>query len=191
MKMPTATRQWGMYGLLLLTLALTAMAWFSDGDVESAAPVKSRDRRASPPVAKESSSASDDRLARDLGRVADRLRLRTDGTVSPADQADTASGEGAAPAPVDLFAAHSWYVPPPAPPPTAPKAPALPFRFIGKVLDGDEQSVFLEGTTGNYVAREGVTLDNRYLVERIEGDRMTLVYLPLRERQYLTLGAVN
>ena len=51
--------------------------------------------------------------------------------------------------------------------------------------------MFLANQDRNYIAREGAKLDNNYLVERIETGRMTLIYLPLDERQFLNLGAVN
>jgi hypothetical protein len=75
--------------------------------------------------------------------------------------------------------------PAPAPPPTAPP---LPFTFMGKLLSGPEAKVFLTLGDRNLVLREGDTVDATYRVEKIAEGAITLVYLPLDERQTIITG---
>ena len=98
----------------------------------------------------------------------------------------------------DLFAVQSWYVaPPPAPsmaaappaPPVARKAPPLPFTFIGKLDDSRQLQVFLLRGEQVLVVREGDLIDKTYKVQRIDAERMTLVYLPLDIAQSLAVGS--
>jgi hypothetical protein len=114
-------------------------------------------------------------------------------TVAP----PAAAVEAAVPA-ADLFAVQSWYVaPPPAPimaaapsaPPAKPKAPPLPFKFIGKLDDSQQLQVFLLRGEQVLVVREGDLIDKTYKVQRIDAERMTLVYLPLDIAQSLAVGS--
>ncbi|QEY65031.1 secretion system X translation initiation factor [Metapseudomonas lalkuanensis] len=98
----------------------------------------------------------------------------------------------------DLFAVQSWYVAPPpptamasAPPPPPPKptAPPLPFKFIGKLDDRQHLQVFLLRGEQVLVVREGDLIDKTYKVQRIDAERMTLVYLPLDVAQSLDVGS--
>ncbi|NWL77607.1 secretion system X translation initiation factor [Pseudomonas taiwanensis] len=98
----------------------------------------------------------------------------------------------------DLFAVQSWYVappPPPAmasappPPPPKPSAPPLPFKFIGKMDDRQQLQVFLMRGEQVLVVREGDLIDKTYKVQRIDTERMTLVYLPLDIAQTLVVGS--
>lgn len=98
----------------------------------------------------------------------------------------------------DLFAVQSWYVappPPPAmaaappPPPPKPTAPPLPFKFIGKMDDRQHLQVFLMRGEQVLVVREGDLIDKTYKVQRIDTERMTLVYLPLDIAQTLVVGS--
>jgi hypothetical protein len=93
----------------------------------------------------------------------------------------------------DLFSSRSWEesvqrearraVPAGQPPP--PSAPPLPFRYLGRLVDGDRTVVFLTSEDRNYIVRAGDTLESTYAVEAIEDDRVVLTYLPLRARQSL------
>ena len=97
----------------------------------------------------------------------------------------------------NAFASHSWYVAPPpprplvqAPPPPPPKpvAPPLPFRFVGSYVEqGGAPVYFLVQGERAYDVRVGDTLDGKYSVDGLEGDRLLLTYLPLKERQVLNL----
>lgn len=101
-----------------------------------------------------------------------------------------AAGEPAAP----LFAGAP---PPPSPPPAAalrsapppaPASPALPFAYMGKVVDAGQVVVFLSAGNRNYVARAGDLLDNAWRVDETAERQLTLTYLPLNSRHHLSLG---
>lgn len=95
----------------------------------------------------------------------------------------------------DPFDARSWETlaaeearrnaPPPPPP---PRAPPLPFTFLGKLIDGDQVTVFLTNGTRNWVVRVGDTIDGAYRVDAIGAERMTLTYLALAKPQELAFG---
>jgi hypothetical protein len=90
------------------------------------------------------------------------------------------------------FGSHVRTPPPPsraapAPAPVAPSAPPMPYRIAGlMVQDGAAQVVLAKGDRVITV-REGDTLDDGYRVEAIKPDGVTLVYLPMNERQTLPL----
>jgi hypothetical protein len=99
---------------------------------------------------------------------------------------------GGAPA-GDPFQARSWEPPPTTVkrslPPPPPQAPPLPFAYLGKLVDGEQTTVFLAASDRNYVARAGDTLDGRYRVESIAEDGLALTYLPLGTKQVLPFAA--
>ena len=93
----------------------------------------------------------------------------------------------------DMFAAKSWYVPPPESKiRPAPVAPPLPFTFIGKMLeDGKSSTVFLERQNRIFLVREGDAIDTNYRVDTIKAPVMTLTYLPLDIKQTVQIGEAN
>jgi hypothetical protein len=93
--------------------------------------------------------------------------------------------------PANLFAARSWQPPPPpAPKAEAPKAPALPFHFLGKLLQDGDVTAFVSQGTVTHLLRKGDVLAN-YRVDEITPSEMTFVYLPLNEKQRLSFGSAN
>jgi hypothetical protein len=96
----------------------------------------------------------------------------------------------------DLFAGRSPN-PPPAPvvavakpaPPPAPTAPPLPFKYLGRMVDGGKVVVFLERNQDNFAAAAGDTLDGTYRLESIGESAVQFVYLPLGEKQLLSIPA--
>ncbi|MFC5697085.1 secretion system X translation initiation factor [Pseudomonas sp. GCM10022186] len=116
---------------------------------------------------------------------------------APAEMVPPAAVAPVAVPAADLFAAQSWYVAPPPPPPMAaptaaprarPTAPPLPFTFIGKLDDRQQLQVFLLRGEEVLVVREGDLIGKTYKVQRIDPERMTLVYLPLDIAQSLAVG---
>lgn len=83
----------------------------------------------------------------------------------------------------------------PAPLATAPAAaPPLPFRAFGRYGDGSngsEDVVFLMLNDQNLAVRVGDTIADQYRVERLEGQTLTLRYLPLDVLQTLDVGGKN
>ncbi|MGH8706955.1 MAG: hypothetical protein ACREVD_02710, partial [Burkholderiales bacterium] len=73
--------------------------------------------------------------------------------------------------------------------PVAPVAPPLPFRYLGKVVDGERTAVFLARQDEHFLAVPGGTLAGEYRVEEITPAAITLVYLPLGTRQSVPIPA--
>lgn len=74
-------------------------------------------------------------------------------------------------------------------PPPEPAAPPLPYRMIGRYVDGDREGVILQGPDGALViAHAGETLGEAYRVESLAGNVMVLNYLPLQQRQTMDIG---
>lgn len=90
----------------------------------------------------------------------------------------------------DMFVAKSWYVPPPVSRVVAPpSAPALPFVYVGKMLEeGKSSIVFLEKQNRVFLVREGDVIDSSYRVDTINAPVMTLTYLPLDIKQIVRIG---
>jgi hypothetical protein len=135
------------------------------------------------------------RVAAEAGQLDGRLRfvlfLRTravEGAVLPAPvlpspQFAAATG--------DFFAVRSWQPPPPpAPPPAKPKAPPLPFKYTGKLIEDKVVRVFLtQGDTTTLVA-QGDKLGN-YDIERVTTASVVLLFRPLNEQQTLNFGGYD
>jgi hypothetical protein len=92
----------------------------------------------------------------------------------------------------DPFIATSFVPPPPpapvviAPPPPAPKAPPLPFTFVGLLEKGaGKPSAFLARGEALLVVSEGETVETDYRIESLSPTEVVLTYLPLHERQRL------
>jgi hypothetical protein len=95
--------------------------------------------------------------------------------------------------PANLFAARNWL--PPAPrlapvKPETPRAPPLPFKYLGKMIDGNEVVAFVGQGTSTHLLRKGAVVGG-YKVEDVSQADITLVYLPLNETQRLTFGSSN
>ncbi|MBS1145064.1 MAG: putative proline-rich transrane protein [Proteobacteria bacterium] len=90
---------------------------------------------------------------------------------------------------IDPFRSKSWYVAPPPPPPPKPTAPPLPFQYLGKLKEDDGIRVFLNQQGKHIIAKVGDVIDGVYSVEDISGGQMTLLYLPLKEKQILAIGS--
>ena len=109
----------------------------------------------------------------------------------PAAEAQHSLREKYATQAVDLFAPRNWQPPPPPQPKAAaPKAPPLPFRYLGKVLEGGDILAFLGQGTRTYLLRRGDVLAE-YKIDEITPTEMTFVYLPRNDKQHLTFGSAN
>lgn len=95
-----------------------------------------------------------------------------------------------------LFDSKSWYAPPPAPivaapayvPPPQPTAPSLPFTFIGRMLDGNEVTVFLSNNDRRYAVKEKDVLDETYRIDKIGEGEALLTHLPTNTQQTLSFN---
>lgn len=108
----------------------------------------------------------------------------------PRDKLIPAAGDD--PAARDLFASLSWTPPPPKPPPPAkpppPMAPPVPFVYLGKKLEGGQWEAYLGRGEEVFIVREGMTLDGIYQVRSINPPTLTLVYVPLKQSQTISIG---
>ena len=73
--------------------------------------------------------------------------------------------------------------------PVVPLAPPLPFRYLGRIVDGERTAVFLVRNDQHFLAEPGATLAGDYRVEAITPAAVTLVYLPLGTRQSVPVPA--
>lgn len=91
------------------------------------------------------------------------------------------------------FREFSWYVAPPAPPKVIekPAAPPLPFLYLGKMADNGQYTVFVERGGRNYGLRQGDLIDGVYRVEAIASGTLTMMYLPLNEKQSMAIGEME
>ncbi len=98
----------------------------------------------------------------------------------------------------DLFANRFWDLPPVAvaaapvavqknTPPPVPSAPPLPFKYLGRMVDGAMQVVFLERNQATLSAAAGDQLENDYQVESIAESAVHFIYLPLGTKQVLSI----
>lgn len=92
------------------------------------------------------------------------------------------------------FGKHSWNPPPPPPvvivpaPPPKPTAPPLPFTYLGKMLDAGVWEAYLARGEETFVVREHGVVDANYRVETIAPPTMTIIYVPLKQMQTLSIG---
>lgn len=72
--------------------------------------------------------------------------------------------------------------------PAAPTAPPLPWKYVGRMQDGDDTVVLLSGGGKDHSVRRGDVIDGAYLVDEIGPGTIVFVYLPLKQKQRLSLG---
>ena len=68
-------------------------------------------------------------------------------------------------------------------------APAMPFTFVGRMIIGNEVSLFLIRNDRQYVAKVNDVLDNAYRVDKITGVSAVLTYLPMNTQQTITFNS--
>jgi hypothetical protein len=166
----------------LLTATLTAAAWLSEeGD---------RSDPATPAASHSRGEAGRTATPRQASQVnLEKLKPRKleapsrDPFAIPSVRREAPKSIAAPPAPASPPVAVA--VPEPPPPPSAPP---LPFTYMGKLFSASENKVFLVSGERNLVVREGDTIDATYRVEKVTSYEITLVYLPLNQRQTLEIG---
>lgn len=97
--------------------------------------------------------------------------------------------------------ARAWEPPAPPPPPprsarnaaaaaaaAVPQAPPLPFRYIGRAVEGERRSVFVQAGQEVLLLRSGETVRGTYRVDAVDDRQVTLTYLPLKIVQTLSFG---
>jgi hypothetical protein len=98
----------------------------------------------------------------------------------------------------DIFSPHSWLPPPPpapppqavapAPPPPPPLAPPLPFSFFGSLDEkGLARRVFLTKGDQLVIVKANDVVEGQYRVDRITENTVDLTYLPLNQKQSISI----
>jgi hypothetical protein len=85
------------------------------------------------------------------------------------------------------FAAASFDPPPPKVEAPKPSAPPLRYKFIGKLAEGKDYTVFLNDGDNMVIAHQGDTLNDTYRVKAITENAIQFEYLPLNTVQTLSL----
>lgn len=90
----------------------------------------------------------------------------------------------------DPFQTLAWYVPPrpQAVRPQRPQAPPVPYKYFGKMMEGEVPQAFLYQGDRVVVVKVGDVLANNYRVESIAPEIVSFIYLPLGTRQTVLLG---
>jgi hypothetical protein len=94
----------------------------------------------------------------------------------------------------DLFPEQTWYVPPPPPPPPPyvppppPQAPALPYAYMGRWLDGGDATWYLTRGSQPVSVRTGQVLDGVWRLDAVAAGALTFTYLPLNQTRSLRTG---
>lgn len=90
------------------------------------------------------------------------------------------------------FEARSWDPPPPPPaPPAPPSPPPFPFTYVGKKFEDGGWEVFLNIGERIVLVRENELIEQNWRIDKIEPNSMTLTYLPLNQKQNLSILAAN
>jgi hypothetical protein len=98
----------------------------------------------------------------------------------------------------DIFSPHSWLPPPPpppppqavapAPPPPPPMAPLLPFSFFGSLDEkGLARRVFLTKGDQLVIVKANDIVEGQYRVDQITENAVDLTYLPLNQKQSISI----
>ncbi|MGJ8620925.1 MAG: hypothetical protein ACSHWN_11390 [Methylophilaceae bacterium] len=74
--------------------------------------------------------------------------------------------------------------------PSEPETPVSPYRYVGKLVEGEEVIVFLTDGRKNYSARSGDILDENWKVKFIHPPEMVLQFLPLNTQVSVQVGAL-
>ena len=65
----------------------------------------------------------------------------------------------------------------------------MPYRYVGKLVQGEKQSVLLAKGDMLFPVNEGETLDGAYRVESVGETQVTLMYLPLALEERIPLDS--
>jgi hypothetical protein len=128
-------------------------------------------------------------------RIDTRLRAASDADLDLAKLERPSKDELAA-ATVDPFSRRSFEPAAPAPgaaaqAPAKPTAPALPFTYLGKLIEDGKLEVFLGRGDDSYSVVAGRKIGSDYRVDKVTETSVTFTYLPLKTKQVLDIPAVN
>lgn len=173
-------QRWLILGSLLAA-TIGAGLWLDDEAPEAA--TSPRERRAAKPAAEASTAAPPASLALAQADAANKTEAGEAG-----EDEDIDKGKDDAESPIDPFRPATWYVAPPPPPPEKPRAPRLPFKYLGRLVEDGSVRVFLSDQDRHLIVKSGEVVNGSYKVEKIGDGQIVFVYLPLKERQVLPTG---
>jgi len=61
----------------------------------------------------------------------------------------------------------------------------MPFQYVGQIEGREGPTVLLSRGEESFSVKAGEPIDNDYRLEAVAGETLTIVYLPLNERQTL------
>jgi len=121
-----------------------------------------------------------------VARIETRLPAVEDIDLGKLDE--RTQGSDAQESKVDAFAPRNFspVVPAQAQAAAKPTVPPLPFRYIGKMLDGDKLAVFLMNGNESMAVAAGDRIGD-YRVEKVTDAEIVFTYLPMKAKQSLPL----
>ena len=63
------------------------------------------------------------------------------------------------------------------PPPVQPSLPTPQFSYVGRMIDGNKETLFLIGPSGPFIAKLGDVIDGQWRVEHISANSIDMIYL--------------
>jgi hypothetical protein len=174
MNSPSPRQRWLILGVLLLGTVTAAV--LVEDDPDTLEPVERPAKRKTAPKSEATAGAVTTASVAVPASTPEKEE-------KPGDKAD-------APEAIDPFRTKTWHIAPPPPPPPTPRAPPLPFQFIGQLIEEGEARAFINHQGRNLIIKTGDVINGTYLVEEIAAGKIVFVYQPLQERQVLSTGAV-
>jgi len=187
-------KQYAVWMLLLLTLAITVYYWWQD--THSLAVVDGSDLLAD----------KVQQSPRLLAKVSDSLHVTVDNNVSeglyqrhlyvsqvdlfatPNAVEDNSPGTNAS---VSAPIVASTSVVQPAPVAPIPTAPPLPFTYVGKLIQDGKLAVFIGMRGQDMLIKKGEIIAQTYHIDDISSTEVKMTYLPLQIQQILKLESLN
>ena len=62
-------------------------------------------------------------------------------------------------------------------PPVQPMIPTPQFSFVGRMIDGSQETLFLMGATGPFIAKRGDVVDGQWQIEHISANSIDMTYV--------------
>jgi hypothetical protein len=174
-------QRWLILGSLLAA-TIGAGLWLDDEAPEVAS--SPRERRAPKPAPEASMTALPASLALAQADTTNKTEAGEAG-----DDEDSDKAQDDVDAVIDPFRPATWYVAPPPPPPEKPRAPRLPFKYLGRLVEDGSVRVFLSDQDRHLIVKPGEVVNGSYKIEKISDGQIVFVYLPLKERQILPTGS--
>ncbi len=68
-----------------------------------------------------------------------------------------------------------------------PRAPALPFEYVGMLQEGNVAKVFLLKNQALHIVKEGEKIEGKYQLKSVSDSQLRFIYLPLNITQTLSI----